>query len=119
MRLVARGGLDGVNAAGLLLLILLAALPASGQQPTWHLISRDDGCVDLQFLVRMEKLSRVPVSPEDFGRMMQERGEQVLVSPLPDSTPDLVGKVVQVKVGNWKTLVFVTEEICRNIDQGR
>jgi hypothetical protein len=100
-----------------LLLALLLALPASAQQPTWYLLARDDGCVDLQILVRAEKLSRVPVSPEDFAQMMRERGEQVVVASLPDATPDLIGKVVQVKVGNWKTLVFVKEEICRKIDQ--
>jgi hypothetical protein len=103
----------------LFLLLLLVALPASAQQPTWYLLSREDGCIDLQILVKAEKLSRVPVSPEDFAMMMRERGNEVAVGPLADSPPDLIGKVVQVTIGTGKAPVFVTEEICRNIGQGR
>jgi len=101
----------------LFFLLLLAALPVYAQQPTWYLLARDDGCIDPQILVRAEKLSRAPVSPEDFARMMRERGEEVEVGPLADSSPELIGKVVQVKFGKRKAPVFVKEEICRNIDQ--
>ena len=103
----------------LFFLLLLTALPAYAQPPTWYLLSHDDGCIDLRILVKAEKLSRVPVSPEDFARMMRERGKVVDVGPLADSPPELIGKVVQVKYGNGKAPVFVTEEICRNIDQGQ
>lgn len=101
------------------LLLLLAALPALAQQPAWYLFARDDGCVDLKLLVKAERLARAPVSPDDFARMMRERGEQVVVGPPPGFQPALAGKVVQVKVGEWKAPVFVTEEVCRNIDKGR
>lgn len=103
----------------LFILLLLTALPAYAQQPTWYLLSHDDGCIDLRILVKAEKLSRAPVSPEDFARMMRERGEVVEVGPLADSPPELIGKVVQVKFGKEKAPVFVSEEICRNIDQGQ
>jgi hypothetical protein len=102
-----------------LLPLLLAAVPAYTQEPNWYLLSRDDGCVDLRLLVKAEKLPRAPVSPEDFARMMRERGEQVDVGPLPDSPPEFIGKVVQVRYGNGRALVFVKEEICRTIDQGK
>lgn len=100
-------------------LMLLAAMPASAQQPAWFLLAHDDGCVDLKLLVKAERLSRAPVSPEDFASMMRERGEQVVVGPPPGFPPELAGKVVQVKVGEWKAPVFVTGEVCRNIDKGR
>jgi hypothetical protein len=102
-----------------LFLLLVVALPASAQQPTWYLLSRDDGCIDLQILVKAEKLSRVPVSPEDFAMMMRARGEVVAVGPLADSPAELIGKAVQVTVGNDMAPVFVTEEICRKIDPGK
>jgi hypothetical protein len=51
--------------------------------------------------------------------MMRERGDEVSVGPLADSPPDLIGKVVQVTVGTGKAPVFVTEEICRKIGQGK
>ena len=100
-------------------LMFLAALPASAQQPAWHLFAHDDGCVDLNLLVKAEKLPRAPVSPEDFARMMRERGEQVVVGPPPGFPPELAGKVVQVKVGEWKAPVFVRDEVCRKLDAGR
>ncbi len=103
----------------LFLLPVVLASPASAQQPTWYLLSRDNGCADLQMLVRMEKLSRQPVSPEDFAQMMRERGEQVAVGPPADLPPELSGKVIQVAFGRGKAPIFVREEICRTIDHGR
>lgn len=99
--------------------LLFVALPASAQQPTWYLLARETGCFDLQLLVRMEKLSRAPVSPEDFAQMLRERGEQVAVWPLEDAPAEFIGKVVQVKYGNGKAPIFVKEEICRTIEPGR
>jgi len=61
------------------LLLLVVAHPVSAQQPAWYLLSRDDGCVDLKILVKAERLSRLPVSPNDFAVMMRERGEEVTV----------------------------------------
>lgn len=103
----------------LLLPLLLAAVPAYTQEPSWYLLSREDGCVDLLHLVKAEKLPRTPVSPEDFARMMRDRGEQVVVGPLADSPPELIGKVVQLRYGNGKSPVFVKEEICRTIGHGK
>lgn len=104
---------------GLLLALFLVAMPASAQQPTWYLLPREQGCADLKILIRMERLPRAPVSPEDFARMMRERGEQVVVGPLPDTPREYIGKIVQVKYGNGRSPVFVTEEICGNVEQGR
>jgi len=107
----------------LFIFLLLFALPASAQPPTWYLIARHDGGHDLQVLVKMMNLKRAPVSPEDFAQMMRERGEQVVIGPLAeppnDIPPDIVGKIVQVQVGKRVAPIFVTEEICRNIDEGR
>jgi hypothetical protein len=102
-----------------LLLIPFIALPAVAQQPKWYVLSQDDGCIEFQLLVKAEKLSRAPVSPQDFAQMMRERGEQVVIGPPPNLSPELAGKVVQVKVGSWKAPVFVTEEVCYNIDKRR
>jgi hypothetical protein len=101
------------------LFLLFVALPASAQQPTWYLLAREIGCVDLQLLVRMEKLSRAPVSPEDFAQMLRERGEEVILGPLADAPAEFIGKVVQVKYGSGKAPIFVKEEICRTIEPGR
>jgi hypothetical protein len=101
------------------LLLLVVAHPVSAQQPAWYLLSRDDGCVDLKILVKAERLSRLPVSPDDFASMMRKRGEEVTVGPLADSPAEFIGKVVQVTVGNGKAPVFVTEDICRTIGQGK
>jgi hypothetical protein len=101
------------------LLLLVVAHPVSAQQPAWYLLSRDDGCVDLKILVQAERLSRLPVSPDDFASMMRARGKEVTVGPLAGSPAELIGKVVKVTVGNEKAPVFVTEDICRTISQGR
>ena len=98
----------------LYLLTLLAAMPASAQQPAWYLLPREQGCADLKILVRMERFPRPPVSPEDFARMLRE---QVSIEPLADTPPEYMGKIVQVKYGNVKAPVFVREEICRNVEQ--
>jgi hypothetical protein len=97
------------------LLIALAAAPALAQQPTWFVLAHADGCIDLKVLVKAEKLSRAPVSPEDFAQMMRQRGESVVVGAPANLPSELAGKVVQVKVGSWKAPVFVKEDVCRNI----
>src|SRR5688572_6748634 len=84
------------------LLLTLVAVPASAQQPTWDVLAHDDGCIELRVLVKAEKLSRVPISPEDFAQMMRQRGELVVVGPPANLPSELAGKVVQVKVGSWK-----------------
>lgn len=101
------------------LLLFVAAVPAFAQQPAWYLLSRDDGCVDLKILAKAEGLPRAPVSPEDFAMLMRVRGQEVTVAPLPDLPAELTGKVVQVTVGPERAPVFVLEEVCRSLDQGK
>jgi hypothetical protein len=107
----------------LFLFLLLFPIPVSAQPPTWYVIARHDGCHELQVLVKMMNLKRAPVSPEDFAQMMRERGEQVVIGPLTEAPneiqPDIIGKIVQVQVGKRAAPIFVTEEICRNIDRVR
>lgn len=93
----------------------LATSMASAQQSDWYVLSREDGCMDPNVLVKAEKLSRLPLSPEDYAAMMRERGEAVTIGPAPNFPTELAGKVVQVHVGRSKAPVFVKEEICRNI----
>lgn len=97
------------------LLLLLLTMPVAARQPAWFVLAHDDGCIDVKVLVKAEKLSRAPVSPEDFARMMRERGESVVVGPPADLPPELAGKVVQVRVGSWKAPVFMQDEVCRRI----
>lgn len=102
----------------LFLFALLAAL-SGGAQAAWSLLAREDGCTDLQLLVRMERLARAPSSPEDFAQMLRARGEQVSIG-LPAGFPaELAGQVVQVGYGPDRKLIFVRDEACRNLDGGR
>ena len=95
--------------------LLLLAFPIAAQRPTWFVLAREDGCIELARLVKPERLPRAPVSPHDFAQMMRERGESVAVGPPANLPAELAGKVVQVKVGEWKAPVFVKDEVCRNI----
>jgi hypothetical protein len=96
--------------------LLLVALPASAQQPTWFLLSREGGCVDLKALVDLGAASRVPVSPEDYAQMMRERGKKVTLGPPPDVPSELNGKMVQATTGGEDGgPVFARDEVCRKI----
>jgi len=97
-------------------LLLLVTPLASAQQPTWYLLSREEGCVDLKLLVDAERLSRVPVSPEDYAQMMRERSEKVTVGLPPNVPSEFNGKLVQVTVGSEEGgPVFVKDEVCRKL----
>ena len=98
-------------------LLALLSMPVAAQEPTWYLISHDDGCVELSALTRAKRLElpRPPVSPDDFAQMMRERGESPVVAMPAGFPPHLVGKVVQVTVNESTAPVFVTEEVCGNI----
>lgn len=96
-------------------LVILAVPPAFAQQSAWYVLSREDGCMNLNVLAKGERLSRAPVSPEDFAQMMRERGEAVSVGPPANFPPELAGKVVQVTIGSAKAPIFVRGDICRNI----
>lgn len=98
---------------------LLSALPAYAEDRKWYLLSREEGCVDLDMLVSKEKLPRTPASPEDFAQMMRESGHQVSVGPLPDTPAEFVGKVVEVKMDNGRAPVFVREEVCRMVERNQ
>lgn len=114
----------GANQANMLiyslyLIILLSLLvsPAFGAEPEWFLLSREDGCLELELLVKREKLPKAPATPEEFAEMMRERGYHVTLG-LPEGFPaELSGKVVLVKVRENMAPVFVREEICRQIDK--
>jgi hypothetical protein len=100
----------------LLLLVLLVPLPCMAQQPSWYLMSREEGCLDLKTLVEMEKLPRTPISPEDYAQMMRERGKEVSLELPKDVPADLKGKIVQVRIANEDGgLVFVRDEVCRTL----
>lgn len=100
-------------------LLLLVALLAPAQAPVWCLLVRDDGCVDVALLARRERLPRPPASPEDYARLLAERGEAATVGSPPGFPPELAGKVVQVKVSDRKAPIFVRAEVCRNLERGR
>jgi hypothetical protein len=51
----------------LLSLWLFAASIAAHAQNAWMLASRESGCVGLQLLVKMERLSHAPASPDEFA----------------------------------------------------
>lgn len=103
-----------------ILLILVAPPPSSAQQPTWYLLSREQGCIDLTILVEAERLPRVPTSPEDYAQMMRERGKDVSLELPKDVPAELEGEIVQVRVGNEDGgPVFAKAEVCRRIGHDR
>lgn len=98
------------------LLLLVWLTPAVfAQQPTWYVFSREDDCLDLQVLAKVEKLPRTPVSPDDFAQIMRERGEAATIGQPSGFPAELTGQVVQVNVGSSKAPIFVKGEVCRNI----
>lgn len=108
------------TSAGLVfLLTVLVAQPAPARQPTWYVLAREDGCIDLKVLVKPERLPRTPDSPEDFARMKRERGEAAVLGQPRDLPPGLAGKVVQIDLGGGKAPVFVRREVCRSIAPGK
>jgi len=97
--------------------LALCALPAVAQIPEWQLMSREEGCVSPQLVVRMMRLPRAPVSPEDFAWMIRERGESATLGPMENSPPELIGSVVQVRLANGKALLFARPEVCRRFER--
>jgi hypothetical protein len=98
-----------------LLLLVWVTTAVFAQQPTWYVFSREDGCLDLQVLAKIEKLSRTPESPDDFAQMLREQGEAVTIGKPSGFPAELTGQVVQVNVGSSKAPIFVKDEVCRNI----
>ena len=98
--------------------------PATGMRlvsgaatPSWSVMAREDGCTPLSVIVRGDRLAREPVSPEDYADMMRARGHQPTVGPPPALAPDLVGKVVMVKVRDDRALVFVRNDVCAQLKE--
>ena len=100
-----------------LLFAACVQMPHAHAQETWMLLSRESGCVDLQILVRAERLARAPTSPDDFAAMMRARNHQVSVG-LPDGFPrEMAGKAVMVKYGESRAPIFVRTELCKQMKQ--
>lgn len=100
-----------------ILLLGLFVSPVFAGEPEWFLMSREDGCIGLELLVKREQLPKTPATPEEFAVMMRARGYQVTLGLPEGFPPELSGKVVQVKVRENMAPVFVREEICRQIDK--
>lgn len=99
-----------------MLLFLIVAPPAYGGDE-WQLMSREDGCVGMEVLVKRERLPHPPSTPEEFAAMMRSRGYSVTTG-LPDGFPlELSGKAVMVRVRENMAPVFVREEVCRNAER--
>jgi hypothetical protein len=84
---------------------------------SWSVMSREDGCMPLALIVRGDRLPREPVSPEDYADMMRARGHQPTLGPPPALPPDLVGKVVMVKVRDGRAPVFVRNDVCAQLKE--
>lgn len=73
----------------------------------------------MTILVEAEKLPRVPTSPEDYARMMRERGKDVSLELPKDVPAEFRGKIVQARVGNEEGgPVFARDEVCRKKNAG-
>ena len=98
------------------MLLGLFVVPAFGGEPKWFLLSREDGCVEVELLAKREKLPKTPATPDEFAKMMSKRG-YLVTQGLPEGFPaELSGKVVLVRVRENMAPVFVREEICRQIN---
>jgi hypothetical protein len=96
-----------------LALLLCLAVPGQAAEPEWFVLSREDGCLDLTLLARRERLPRVPASPEEYARLLAERGDEVKLDT-PDGLPaEYAGRAVRVTVNRAKAPIFVTAEFCR------
>lgn len=97
-------------------LVLAAALTwAAEASEEWFLLSREEGCVGLELLARMERLDRAPRDPEDFATLMRARGHRVSVG-LPDGFPmDFTGRAVMVRYRDNRAPVFLRAELCGNL----
>jgi hypothetical protein len=93
------------------------ALPHVALAQEWMLVSRESGCVDLHLLVKMERLTQTPSSPDDFAVMMRARGHTVTIG-LPDGFPrEMAGKAVMVKYAESRAPVFLRAELCGRTTQ--
>ena len=92
-------------------------LVSGAATPSWSVMSREEGCMPLAVIVRGDRLAREPLSPEDYAEMMRARGHQPTVGPPPALAPDLVGKVVMVKVRDDRALVFVRNDVCAQLKE--
>lgn len=101
---------------GFMALPFLLFTPAVAAEPVWRLLSREDGCLGLELLTKREKLPRTPSSPEEFAAMMRERGYSVTVAPPQGFPPELSGKALQVTVRDNLAPVFVTDDLCHQLD---
>jgi hypothetical protein len=98
----------------LVLLAVLVTSSALAQQPTWYLMSREEGCVEPKELVDLGIVERAPVSPEDYAQMLRSRGKKVTLGLPPGFPSEFSGKIVQIKVGGEDGgVAFATEEVCR------
>jgi hypothetical protein len=98
------------------ILVVLVTLPASAQQRTWYVLSREEGCVEPKYLVDLGMVSRAPVFPEDYAQMMRPLGKKTTFVFPPGFPSAFNGKVVQVKVGSEEGgVAFANDEVCRNI----
>ena len=91
------------------------ALTSGGAPATGSVLSRDEGCVALDGLMRGYRLHRVPVSPDDYAAMLRARGEQPTLGLPPGFPPDMTGKVVMVQVRPDRAPVFVRDDVCRDM----
>jgi len=100
-----------------LLALLAVSVHAGAQQADWQVFARDDGCVDARVLLRAERLPRVPTSPEDYARMLHERGEPATIGAPPGFPPELAGKVVQVRGAQGRGVLFARGDACRALSR--
>jgi hypothetical protein len=91
--------------------------PVALAQDAWMLLSRESGCASLQLLVKMERLSHAPASPDEFAAMMRARKHVVTVG-LPDGFPrEMADKAVMVKYADNRAPVFLRAELCGRASQ--
>lgn len=97
---------------GCWLAAVMLILPASPALAQWMLLSREQGCVSTQMLVRMERLEQAPATPDEFAQAMRARGHKVTVG-LPEGFPaSMTGKAVMVRYSDSRAPIFVLNEVC-------
>lgn len=85
----------------------------------WQLLSREEGCVPTEAIVRSEQLPHAPTSPEDFAAMLHAQGRTAEIVSVPGFPAETVKDFVMVRMGDGGAPVFVRSYACARIDAGR
>ena len=99
--------------------LLAMTTPFLAEASDWQLLSREEGCIPTETLVRGERLPHAPSSPEDLAAMLRAQGRTAEIVPVPGFPAEMAKDFVMVRMGNDGAPIFVRSHACARIDAGR